>query len=324
MGRGSLGRGSLGPLWLCCCPELCLPLEATPEPHTVTGLPCPLLHLETPGPPEGAPASLRPSLLHLLSRGFTHFHPKPTSNFLTLVGNPQQRGGGFPEARFPSKAPVTVAGSGWDAAFWAHSSPHSEGRLCALPRGLSSAQTPFGARSPEGASRRSGHQRALLPRARPARVHPARTLGSRLSAGLCGVLLPLSSEGGLPSPPSEGPSFLRPLRSTARGAGLRVWAPLVWRCWEEWLGSLQVGVRRSGGAWGRAEGGRGWRPRGQEAATRGALRAGAWTGGHPHTHTLPTHQEEASGWGPLQGGPCQALAGHSVDWTPGGRSRVSV
>lgn len=184
MGRGSLGRGSLGPLWLCCCPELCLPLEATPEPHTVTGLPCPLLHLETPGPPEGAPASLRPSLLHLLSRGFTHFHPKPTSNFLTLVGNPQQRGGGFPEARFPSKAPVTVAGSGWDAAFWAHSSPHSEGRLCALPRGLSSAQTPFGARSPEGASRRSGHQRALLPRARPARVHPARTLGSRLSAGL--------------------------------------------------------------------------------------------------------------------------------------------
>lgn len=178
----------------------------------------------------------------------------------------------------------------------------------------------------EGASRRSGHQRALLPRARPARVHPARTLGSRLSAGLCGVLLPLSSEGSLPSPPSEGPSFLRPPRSTARGATRpQRWSPCLGSVGLEVLGgvagSLQVGVRRSGGAWGRAEGGTGWTPRGQEAATRGALRAGAGTVGHPHTHTLPTHQEAASGWGPLQGGPCQALARHSVDWTPEGRSR---
>lgn len=117
LGRGVLGKGVLekggslggpweggslgvlgGPWGLCgfvaalscaCC------WKPPPEPHTVTGPLCPLLYLETPGPPEGAPASLPPSLLHLLSRGFTHFHPKPTSNFLTLVGNPQQRGVGF-------------------------------------------------------------------------------------------------------------------------------------------------------------------------------------------------------------------------------------
>lgn len=142
----------MGPPQLCCCPELCLQLETTPEPHIVTGPARPLLHLETPLPAPPPPAPPPPSLPPAPSRLWIHpLHPKPTSNFLTLVGNSQQRGGGFPEARFPSRVPPTVPGLGWDLAFWAHSSPHSEGRLCVLPGGLRSAQTRFGARGLEGA-----------------------------------------------------------------------------------------------------------------------------------------------------------------------------
>ena len=215
-----MGRGPLEPPQLCCWPELCLPLEATPEPRMVTGPPCPLLHLETPvGPPPPSPprsSCLPPSLPPAPSQSWIHtLSPKANFKLPDSGREPPTEGVGFPEARFPSKVPLTVTGSGWDAAFWAHSSPHPEGRLCVLPPGLRSAQTRFGARSlwgggRGGASRRSGHQRALLPRA----LLPASTRrgpqgadclrGCGGSFFLCpprGVRLPPPSEGG--SPPSS-------------------------------------------------------------------------------------------------------------------------
>ena len=155
------------------------------------------LSFPRPPPRQGAPASLPPSLLRLLSRGFTHFHPKPTSNFLTLVGNPQQRGLGFLRPDFQVRSHSRSRGQAGTqlSGLTAHPIPRagcvSFPRGCALLRlglgpGVCGAEGEGGVqeeRPPEGAAAQGS----------PARVHPARTPGSRLSAGLWGILLPLSS-----------------------------------------------------------------------------------------------------------------------------------
>ena len=228
------------------------------------------LSFPRPPPRQGAPASLPPSLLRLLSRGFTHFHPKPTSNFLTLVGNPQQRGLGFLRPDFQVRS--HSRSRGWDAAFWAHSSPHTEGRLCVLPP-LRSAQTRFGARSPRGRGGPPGGAATRgrccpgLSCSRPPGEDPG-------EPSVCGAVGDPSS-----SVFRGGSAFLRPLRSAARwglpaaalvsmsrlclfgGAGRSGWGHCKWACRGHGVPGAEL--REGGGGDHRAKG----------AAACGALRA---------------------------------------------------
>ena len=253
------------PPQLRCWPELCLPLEATPEPRMVTGPPCPLLHLEAPvvPPPPSPPRSscLPPSLPPAPSQSWIHtLSPKADFKLPNSGGEPPTKGVGFPEARFPSKVPLTVAGLG-RSFLGSQLTPYRGQALCPSPAALCSDSV-WGPESTGegGPPRRSGHQRALLPRAlllASTRRGPRGAVCLRGCGGSFFLCLPRGVR--LP-PPSEECS---PVGPPGRSAGLHVQALSVWRCWEEWLGSLQVGMQRSRGAWGRAAGGRGWRPPGQ-------------------------------------------------------------